>query len=103
MTPVGSTWRVIRMWSPTARLGWPGPPLNSSSVLAPLLGPESIAMNDCTHWAPSPPAGTGLAVSTAPIDWSPQVAALLDTTCPASVVTAPPAAFWKGSGMSTFC
>ena len=33
----------------------------------------------------------------------PQVAAVLDSTCPASVVTAPPAAFWNGSGMSTFC
>ena len=53
--------------------------------------------------APSPCAGTGSAVSTAPADGLPQVPRLVDTTWPPSVVTAPPWAFWKGSGMSTFC
>src|SRR4051794_34816472 len=55
------------------------------------------------HWARSPGACTGSAVSTAPADGLPQTAALLDSTWPDSVVTAPPAAFWKGSGMSTRC
>ena len=31
------------------------------------------------------------------------VVAVLDTTWPASFVTAAPSAFWNGSGMSTFC
>ena len=91
------------MWSPTARLGWPGPPLNSSNVLAPLLGPESMLTRVCTHWAPLSGACSGSAVSTAPAEGLPHGAALLDSTCPASVVTAPPVAFWNGSGMSTFC
>jgi hypothetical protein len=42
-------------------------------------------------------------MSTVPADGLPQLAIRLDTTCPASVVTAEPAAFWNGSGMSTFC
>ena len=39
----------------------------------------------------------------APAEGLPQSRGALDTTWPASVVTAPPDAFWKGSGMSTFC
>ena len=39
----------------------------------------------------------------ADIGWPPQSALPVDSTWPASVVTAPPAAFWNGSGMSTFC
>src|SRR5260370_394073 len=90
------------MWSPTTRLGWPGP-LNSSTVLAPLLGPDSMATRLCTQWPPPSGARSGSAVNTAPADGLPHGAALLDNTCPASVVTAPPAAFSNGSGMSTFC
>src|SRR4051794_28156204 len=91
------------MSSPTARLGWPGPPLNSSIVFAPLFGPESMATTVCTHRAPLSGACTGSAVNTAPAEGLPHGAALLASTWPLSVVTAPPAAFWKGSGMSTFC
>ena len=60
--------------------------------------------HQCLHTLPA--AGRrrrGAAVSTAPTDGLPQSATELDRTCPASVVTAPPAAFWKGSGMSAFC
>src|SRR5258705_2585545 len=62
-----------------------------------------MATRFCTHWPPPAGACSGSAVSTAPFDGLPHGAALLDNTCPASVVTAPPAAFWNGSGMSTFC
>src|SRR5262245_61861965 len=72
-------------------------------VLAPLLGPESMPTSVCTHCPPPSGACSGLPVSTAPFDGLPHGAALLDSTCPASVVTAPPVAFWNGSGMSTFC
>src|SRR5258708_14641338 len=89
------------MWSRTTRLGGPGP-LNSSTVLAPLLGPDSMAPRLCTHWAPPSGACAGSAVNTAPAEGLPHGAALLDNTCPASVVTAPPVAFWNGSGMSAF-
>jgi hypothetical protein len=47
--PFWSTCLLTRMSSPTARLGWPGPPLNSRRVLAPLLGPEPICTSVCTH------------------------------------------------------
>src|SRR5690242_2322257 len=91
------------MLSPTARCGWPGPLLNSSIVLAPLLGPESMLIRFCTHWPAPAGACSGSAVRTAPLDGLPHGAALLDSTWPASVVTEPPCAFWKGNGMSTFC
>ena len=77
--------------------------LNSSNVLAPLFGPESIAMSACVHGVSSPWAGFGSLVNTVPTCWSPHGAALVDCTWPDSVVTAPPAAFWYGSGISTFC
>src|SRR5690349_14571148 len=56
----------------------------------------------CTHCPPPGGAGSGSAVSTAPLDGLPHDAALLDSTWPPSVVTDPPAAFWNGNGMSTF-
>src|SRR5262245_34258700 len=91
------------MLSPAARCGWPGPVLNSNIVLAPLLGPESMPTTVCTQSPPPGGACSGSAVSTAPLDGLPHGADLLDSTCPDSVVTAPPLAFWNGSGMSTFC
>jgi hypothetical protein len=42
-------------------------------------------------------------MSTVLADGLPQVAIWLDSTCPPSVVTAAPVAFWNGIGMSTFC
>jgi len=90
------------MWSPAFSCGCPGPGLNSSSVSAPALGPESIAISACEHWAPPVAPGTGDAVKTFPAEGLPHGPIPLETTWPATVVTAPPLAFWKGSGMSTF-
>ena len=89
------------MLSPANRFGWPGPWENSSSVVAPRLGPVSMATMFCTHCPLPGSPGAGDAVSTWPADGLPQSARLVDTTWPLSVVTAPPAPFWKGSGMST--
>ena len=96
--------RLIRMSSPTARLGWPGPAAELQQRVGALvrsgvdryqrlhaMAVVALAPVPVPSSAPRPPTG------------SPHGAALLDSTCPASVVTAPPAAFWKGSGMSTFC
>ncbi len=89
------------MLSPANRFGWPGPGENSSSVVAPRLGPVSMAMMFCTQRPLPERPGAGEAVNTWPADGLPQSARLVDTTWPPSVVTAPPAPFWKGSGMST--
>ena len=101
--PFWSTCLLIRMWSPTARLGWPGPPLNSSRVLAPLFGPEPMLTSAARTGAPEPGAAGAGGQRGRPPTGCRSGAALLDSTWPASVVTAPPAAFWNGSGMSTFC
>ena len=61
-----------------------------------------MATRFCTQVPPPGSAGFGAAVNTPPADGLPQSASVLEVTCPASVVTAPPAAFWNGSGMSTF-
>jgi hypothetical protein len=45
----------------------------------------------------------GADVNTFPTDELPQNPRSLDSTWPPSVRTAPPVAFWKGSGMSTLC
>ncbi len=36
--PSASTWRLIRMWSPTARLGWPGPAAELQHRVGALVG-----------------------------------------------------------------
>ena len=60
-----------------------------------------MPISDCTQ-APLPSApGSGAAVSTCPADGLPQSPRVVERTCPPSVVTEPPCAFWNGSGMST--
>src|SRR5689334_7948350 len=91
------------MWSPTANFGWPGPGEDSSSVWAPVFGPESIETWVNTH-RPAPGwACCGAVVRTWLADGLPQSPTALDSTCPACVLTAPPAAFCSGIGMSTCC
>jgi hypothetical protein len=55
--------------------------------------PATAAMSAWVHGVSFASAGFGAVVNTVPTSWSPQVAALVDTTCSDSVVTAPPAAF----------
>src|ERR1700712_5941593 len=89
----------MRMSSLALMCGWPGPSLNSRSVLAPALGPEVMDTSVCTHSAPLAGTTTGAEVSTAPTDGLPHAAVAVDRTWPGSVVTAPPDAFWYGRGV----
>src|SRR6185312_2154103 len=91
------------MWSPTANFGWPGPGEDSSSVLAPAFGPESMATPVNTQRPAPGMAGCGAPVRTWLTDGLPQSPNPLDSTCPACVLTAPPDALCSGIGMSTRC
>ena len=68
------------MSSPANRFGCPGPWENSSTVVAPVLGPVSMAITACTQ-APLPVIpGAGSAVSTWPVEGLPQSPRRVDTT-----------------------
>ena len=93
----------MRMWSPTASWGWPGPLPNSSTVVALALGPDSMAMTAWMHGESFTSVGvTSLVASPRRRRRRHSPPCLVDSTFPASVVTAPPAAFWYGSGISSF-
>ena len=70
-------------------------------MLAPALGPESMATRVNTHRPAPGVAGSGAVVSTCPAEGLPQSPNPLDSTCPLTVFTAPPDAFWHVIGMST--
>ena len=60
--------------------GCPGPGENSSSVLAPALGPVSMVIIDCTQVPLPATPGVGRLVSTCPADGLPQSAVTVDAT-----------------------
>ena len=102
MAPVLGADRGYRLGPPVARAleaprGGPG--------RGPAGGPESTDPTRRSQPTPAPAAGAGAGSpgNARPADGLPHGAMSCATTVPASVVTAPPPAFWKGSGMSICC